>query len=380
MTSRQAFQENMQFRRADCMPLLVIDPYESLTVDRWHREGVPEGVWPATFLNMDASPGVGVSLYPQPAFEKKRLSENERQYIETDEWGCTVQHLKEAPGMYYGFLDHPVKTSGDWDRYKERLASDSPGRLRPKPDEFVARANAAKVPVGLNLWPWFFRYGFYLMGMERFLTAFYDEPDLIHDLFEHIAQMTIANLKPVLKQARFDWACYSEDLAYRGGPHISPAIYREFWLPHQDPVTRMLRDAGIPIISLYTSGNCEALLPLAMEHGINCTWPCERNAGMDPLALRRKFGRELRLVGGVGHTCLTGGLAAIDAEVQRLVPLVREGGFIPMLDDMIPPEVPFENYRYCIEAIRVCWSTDFRPAHFPDTLGGLDDTKSRGNL
>ena len=380
MNARVAFQSIMNYRPADRLPLLVIDPYESLTVDRWHREGVPQGMWPATFLRMDSSLSLHVNVGPIPAFERRRLSENERGYVETDEWGCTVRRLKEAPAMYYGFIDHPVKTRDDWKRFKERPVAASPGRLHPEPEELVALANAATVPVGLTLYPWFFRYGFYLMGMERFLTAFCDEPEMIQDIFGHIARMTIDILKPVLGRVRIDYACFSEDLAFRTGPHISPALYREFWLPHQDLVTRMLRDAGIPIISLYTSGNCEALLPLAMEHGINCTWPCERNAGMDPLALRRKFGRELRLVGGVGHTCLTGGPAAIDAEVQRLVPLVREGGFIPMLDDMIPPEVPFENYRYCIEAIRVCWSTDFRPAHFPDTLGGLDDTKSRGNL
>jgi len=354
MTARQAFQNIMQFRRADRMPLLAIDPYESLTVDRWHREGVPEGVWPTTFLRMDPSLSLHTNLGPIPAFERKRLSENEREYVETDEWGCTARRLKEAPAMHYGFIDHPVKTHDDWNRFKERLVATSPGRLYPEPEEFVAQANASTVPVSLDLYPWFFRYTFYLMGMERFLIAFYDEPEMIHDIFGHIARMTIEILKPVLGRVRFDYAGFSEDLAYRSGPHISPATYREFWLPHQDPVTRMLRDAGIPIISLYTSGNCEPLLPLAMEHGINCTWPCERNAGMDPLALRRKFGRDLRLIGGVGHTCLPRGPEAIDAEVQRLMPLVREGGFIPMLDDMIPPEVPFENYRYCIEAIRAC--------------------------
>lgn len=352
MNARESFQAIVSYRPADRIPLMVIDPYESLTVDRWHGEGVPDGVWPATLLNMDTSPSVHINLGPLPAFEKRRLSENSREYLETDELGCTVRRIREAPAMYYGFLDHPVKTADDWKRYKERLNPASPGRLHPQPDKFVALANAATAPVGLNLYPWFFRYGFYLMGMERFLIAFYDEPDLIHDIFEHIARIAMATLKPVLKDARIDWACYSEDLAFRNGPHISPDLYREFWLPHQNPVTRMLHDAGIPIISLYTSGNCEALLPLALANGINCTWPCERNADMDPIALRRKFGRDLRLVGGVGHTCLTGGPAAIDAEVQRLIPLAKEGGFIPMLDDMIPPEVPYENYRYCVESLR----------------------------
>ena len=352
MSSRDDFLALMDYRRAERLPLMVIDPYESLTVDRWHQEGVPPGIWPATFLRLDPSPGISVNFYPNPPFEKVRLSENEREYVETDEWGCTVLRHKAAPGMYYGFLDHPVKTMEDWLRYKERLNPAFPGRLSPAPTEFIARAKASGTAVGVNLWPWFFRYGFYLMGMERFLTAFYDLPELIHDIFAHIAEITITTLKPVLSQVTIDWVAYSEDLAFRNGPHISPALYRKFWLPHQNPVTQMFRDAGVPVISLYTSGNCEALLPLALENGINATWPCERNSRMDPLLLRQKYGRDLRLVGGIAHHCLVGSKADIDAEVQRLIPLAREGGFIPMLDDMIPPEVPFENYCHCIEAMR----------------------------
>ncbi len=128
--------------------------------------------------------------------------------------------------------------------------------------------------------------------------------------------------------------------------------FKRFWLPYQDPITAELEKAGIEIISMYTSGNCEAILPLLMEHGINCTWPCERNSNMDPIRLRAKYGKKLRLVGGVGHTSLSKGADAIDEEIERLIPLIRERGFIPLIDDMVPPEVPFENYKYAIEKLR----------------------------
>ncbi len=353
MTSRQAFQAIMACRPAARMPLLVIDPYESMTVDLWRAAGhVPAGVSPSDVLRMDPFAPVWLNLGPIPVFERRRLSENAHEYIETTEMGCTVRSLKEAPGMYYGHVDHPVKTSDDWQRYRERLDAVTPGRLWPELEAFVARVNASETPTCLTLYPWFFRYGFYLMGMERFLLAFYDQPALIHDIFGHLSRMTRDLIRPLLPRVRFDCACFAEDLAFCTAPHISPEIYRDFWLPHQDPVTAELKAAGIPVISLYTSGNCEALLPLAMQHGINATWPCERNAGMDPLHLRRKFGPDLRLIGGVGHTCLTRGRAAIDAEVRRLRPLIEEGGFIPMLDDMIPPEVDYESYAYCVEALR----------------------------
>ena len=46
------------------------------------------------------------------------------------------------------------------------------------------------------------------------------------------------------------------------------------------------------------------------------------------------------------------GPAAIDAEIQRLMPVIEEGGYIPALDDMVPLEVPLSHYRHYIDALR----------------------------
>jgi hypothetical protein len=34
------------------------------------------------------------------------------------------------------------------------------------------------------------------------------------------------------------------------------------------------------------------------------------------------------------------------------MPIIRDGGFIPALDDMPPAEVPFAHFVYFIEALR----------------------------
>jgi len=36
----------------------------------------------------------------------------------------------------------------------------------------------------------------------------------------------------------------------------------------------------------------------------------------------------------------------------RVLPLLETGGYIPTVDDMTPPEVPFENYVYYIELLK----------------------------
>ena len=49
---------------------------------------------------------------------------------------------------------------------------------------------------------------------------------------------------------------------------------------------------------------------------------------------------------------LAKGRAAIDAEIERRMPLIRDGGFLPMPDHIIPPDISLEDYRYYLNRIR----------------------------
>ena len=190
------------------------------------------------------------------------------------------------------------------------------------------------------------------MGMVRFLTAFHDDPDLMHAIFGDLSALFCGLLRQVLGQVRVDYALLAEDLAGKNGPLISPRLYAEFWDPHQDPILELLREHGVPLICQWTAGDCRALLPGMLAHGFNATWPLEGMAGMDGPALRREFGRALRLGGGVAKEAVIAGPAAIDRELERLRPLIAEGGFLPALDDMASPDMPFAHYRYLIERLQ----------------------------
>ena len=65
---------------------------------------------------------------------------------------------------------------------------------------------------------------------------------------------------------------------------------------------------------------------------------------MDPIALRREHGRDLIIAGGVDKRILAGDKAGIERMVERLAPLVQEGGYLPCPDHCIPPDVPWENF------------------------------------
>jgi len=350
MNARERFQRIMRYQPVDRLPVVLLEPFEGYGVEQWVEQGhLPADIRPDEFLGADVIRRLPLSFAPLPPFEPTILYDDEHYYVETDWMGGKVRRDKSAPGMYYGHFDHPVKDLDDWEWYMERFQPS--GRVPADIDAVCAELNAAEVPVGLDLFPFFFRLGFYSMGMEPFLTAFYDQPELIHAMFSHWSGLVLDVLRPVLPKVKLDYVTIAEDLAYRGGPLISREIYTEFWLPYQDPIIRELQQHDVGLIAMWTAGDINALLPLMMEHGVDSTWPLE-SPEMDPYLLRERYGKELRLAGGISKQTLIDGPKAIDRELERLLPIIAEGGYIPAPDDCIPPEVPFGTFRYYIEAVR----------------------------
>ena len=72
--------------------------------------------------------------------------------------------------------------------------------------------------------------------------------------------------------------------------------------------------------------------------------PLEIASGTDPYELRRLYGDRVLLKGGIDKRALIAGREAIDAEIARLEPLVRDGGYVPHVDHRVPPDVSFDNY------------------------------------
>jgi len=353
MTPRERFLAIMRYEPVDRLPVMAVEPFETTAIERWRKEGLPSNVDAVDFLGMSKLIHVPVSFAPIPAFEHKVISEDEEYIVETTSMGAVVKRRKENPTMFYGHIGHPVKIRDDWEEYKQHFQASSTGRL---PDDWeenvVPSLNNSEHPVGICFFPFFFRLGFYAMGMERFLTAFHEEPDLMHDIFSYWSNFVIENIRPVLDAVKLDFAIFAEDLAGKNGPLISPKTYEEFWYPYQDPIIQMLIEHEVPVICQWSAGEFETLLPSMMEHGFNCTWPLEFVAEMDAPTLRQRYGHNLLLGGNIPKEALIAGPDAIDREIERLMPLICEGGFLPALDDMATPDAPFSHYRYMIEKLQ----------------------------
>ena len=68
---------------------------------------------------------------------------------------------------------------------------------------------------------------------------------------------------------------------------------------------------------------------------------------MDYRSIRKEFGKDLRLIGGIDLDVLRQDKEAIRREIEEKVPpLIADGGYVPLADGRVRKDIPFENYLY----------------------------------
>jgi len=287
-----------------------------------------------------------------PVFEKKVISEDERHRVEMTHGGTTVEVSKEFPGRMPKYLDRPVKDRATWNEYRKRLDPYTPERWPSDWWGFVEKTNSEDTPTLLML-EGFFGILREWTGMENLLYMFYDDPKLVEDMMDHMLYFMMGIAQRVLRDVRVDCIRFWEDMAYKTGPLISPDMFKKYMVPRYKKVTEFLHSHGIDVIHVDCDGNIDELIPLWLECGINFHWPLEVAAGMDAVALRKKYGKELILSGNIDKRVFVKGKDAIREEVMSKVPFLLEtGGYLPSLDHAIPPDVPLEGFRYYTNLLR----------------------------
>lgn len=332
------------------------------TYRRWVSEGLPTSVDLIEYFGTDREASVPLSMqgpygpHLHPPLERQILQQDEKYVVVRDEEGNVVRLLAGDPSLSMPeWIEYPMKNRIDWENIiKPRLDASIPGR-RPDGkewDQFLEQNKQRDIPV--SMWCGSF-YGWprSFMGVERISTMFYDDPKLIHEMCEHIADFVIQIIKPILDQTDIDCAFIWEDMAGKAGPLCSPKMYREFMLPQLKRVTDVLHAYGVDIIIIDSDGNNDILIPLWLEAGVTGLRPFEVAAGCDPVAIRKQYGKDLIIQGGIDKRALAGTPEDINREVLSKVPwLCLQGGFFPQIDHLVPPDVSLGNYRYYSELIR----------------------------
>ncbi len=374
MTHRQRALAILRYQPYDRLPILHFGFWPQ-TMAKWAAEGhiTDEEVrnW-ADGNPADSSIGAKLgfdfnwysAFHPNyglnPAFEGKVVRElpDGRRHVLTGEGVVVV--VSDTAGSIPAEIDHLLKDRTSWEAHYQWRFKWSQDRI----DHGWVRMNDRMVrfdqggldflktdqrdyPYGLHCGS---LYGQIrnILGVEGSSYLYADDEGLFTEIIDTVADLCYKNTLAALESgAKFDFAHFWEDICFKNGPLVAPTVFAEKIGPHYRRITSLLKQYGIDIVSLDCDGCIDALVPIWVENGVNTMFPIEVgtwNASIKPW--REKYGRELRGVGGMNKVVFGRDRAAIDAEVERLRPLVALGGFIPCPDHRIAPEAKWDLVRY----------------------------------
>lgn len=365
MNERERFVATMHYQPRDRAVISDFGFWDE-TLPTWHEQGLPRWVERAnadSFFGVDfgiewVTRPVGISVGLVPPFEELILEDRGEYELRQQADGVRVLRRK-----FMGSIPHPeshLLTDRDsWEKhFKPRLDPDHPDRYPQDWEERVKiwtdpnRSYVAALSGG-SLYGWLRNW----MGMENLSYLVYDDPKLFEEMVTTIADCVIGTLTRVLETGgQFDGCSMWEDMAYNAGPLLSPVHFKKYLVPQYRRIADLLHKYGVDVIWLDCDGNIEKLIPFWLDAGVNCMFPLEVGIwGADPVRYRREYGKDLLLMGGFNKHILAQSKEDIAREIDRLAPLVEEGGYIGFCDHRVPPDVPLENYLFYLETVREVW-------------------------
>lgn len=354
MTDRERFINCALCKDIDRSPLIFYFGPWGETIQRWKEEGVDNpNAWLDNF-DLDKPPILisgYVNMLHNPPFTFEILERKGNTIIYKDFFGQIAQSI-EGQSNIPKILKSPVNSFSEWERFKEeRLNPEDESRFPPNWPEIVEMLNNQDRPIQIGAYP----CGIFgtmrdLLGVEGSLYGFYDEPELVKDIMDYLTDFWICLFEKICKDVKVDILHIWEDISGKQGSLISPSHIREFMFPNYKKLKDFCVKHDIPVFQVDTDGNCEELIPLFAEVGVNMMLPFEVAAGSDVVKLREKY-PYMSIMGGIDKREIAKGKEHIDRELERIYPLLNKTGYFPALDHLIHPEISYEDYSYFVNRL-----------------------------
>ncbi|MDH7571447.1 MAG: hypothetical protein QHJ73_17870, partial [Armatimonadota bacterium] len=268
MTFRECVTRILHYQPADYVPVVHFGFLDE-TLRKWQREGHIAG--DITRIGVDGSPeqdafarrlGFDFNWHtlfsPLMALRPPFQSRVVREFPDGSRWvlngeGVVILH-KPGAGSIQPDMDHLLKDRAAWEehylprlRYSEERVLRAPVRVGDRVLPFAEggleylKRGEWETPLGLScgsLYGWVRNW----LTLEGACYLQVDDPALFAEIIDTNAELCYRCVERVLESgARFDFAHFWEDIAFKNGPLISPAVFEQRVGPHYRRITQLCR-------------------------------------------------------------------------------------------------------------------------------------------
>ena len=361
MSGRSRVKGAIKHRPIDRIPFYCDELFVD-TERRWVAEGLP--LTQAEREDLFGYDCTELFIDSSMRFEEKLIEENDETMTVADKYGFVATRNKLIPGIHYH--EHPIKSVGDWKRYKERLHVDFGERSRIhevsyfKPfevwptwreaAEIFARKQGTGRYVTLRVYgPWEIIWR--LQGYGEALVDLLTNREMVEDIISHYTAFLIDVVKKGLyNDIHPDGFFLLDDLGSNKGLLLSPEMIRDLFFPCYEKVSEFLMAQDIDFF-LHSCGDIKEIIPMYIELGIDVLNPLQATA-MDIVDLKKRHGGRIAFCGNINSRVMHD-RETIVAELARKIPVAMTGGgYIFASDHSIPGEVGFDDYMFILQKAR----------------------------
>lgn len=301
------------------------------------------------FFNFDRICYVGGNVWMSPPFKEEIIETTPTTHIIRNADGLIAEVPIDRHSTIPHFTKSSINSPEDWEKIKkERFRLDDSARKVDIEKIKKKHSEDRDYPLGVNCGSLIGKIRD-MLTFEGLIYACYDYPLMVEDMVETACQLVEHFLDQVLPHIRFDFASGWEDICFKNGPIVSLEFFKKVLVPRYKRIGERLHSAGIDIWYIDCDGDIRPIIPYFLEAGVNCMFPFEVNSSGHPSEVLRKYGKDLKIMGGVDKMQLIKGKKAIKEYLESIAVWVERGGFIPFCDHRCPPDVTEENYLYYLK-------------------------------
>ncbi|MCY2953208.1 MAG: methyltransferase [Planctomycetota bacterium] len=199
-----------------------------------------------------------------------------------------------------------------------------------------------------------------IRDVEEWYISTISRKDYVRKVFEAQCEIALKNIQKLINlfgnriHATF---LTGTDFGTQRGPFISVKAYRDLFKPFHKQVNDLIHQNTMWKTFIHSCGSVFQLVPDFIEAGFDILNPVQCSAAqMDPVELKRRFGKDVTFWGGgvdTQHTLAFASAEEVYREVRRRVDIFNEGGgFVFDTIHNIQANTPTENILALFRALQ----------------------------